>query len=147
MYKQILLAYDGSSSGQKALVECRELAQWSGARLTLVAVVPNLIEAAALEPSFFELRMGQAEAEQVRQRLDEGLARLKALGFEAQGEVLQGEVIHQIAEFAERIAADLIVVGHRHEKSMLRRWWSGSTARSLVEESPCSVLIVVSQEP
>ena len=61
--------------------------------------------------------------------------------------MLQGEVIHQIAEFAERIAADLIVVGHRHEKSMLRRWWSGSTARSLVEESPCSVLIVVSQEP
>lgn len=147
MYKQILLAYDGSSSGQKALVECRELAQWSGACLTLVAVVPNLIEAAALEPSFFELRMGEAEAAQVRERLDEGLARLKTLGFEAQGEVLQGEVIHQITDFAQRIGADLIVVGHRHEKSMLRRWWSGSTARSLVEESPCSVLIVVSQEP
>ena len=146
MYKQILLAYDGSSSGQQALVECRELAQWSGARLTLVAVVPNLIEAAALEPSFFELRMGEAETEQVRQRLDEGLARLKTLGFEAQGEVLQGEVIHQITDYAQRIEADLIVVGHRHEKSMLRRWWSGSTARSLVEESPCSVLIVVCQD-
>ena len=147
MYKQILLAYDGSSSGQKALVESRELAQWSGASLTLVAVVPNLIEAAALEPSFFELRMGEAEAAQVRERLAEGLARLKALGFEAQCEVLQGEVIHQITEHAQRIGADLIVVGHRHEKSMLRRWWSGSTARSLVEEAPCSVLIVVSQEP
>jgi nucleotide-binding universal stress UspA family protein len=26
---------------------------------------------------------------------------------------------------------------------LLRRWWSGSTAKSLVEESPCNVLIVV----
>ena len=144
MYKQILLAYDGSSSGQQALVDCRELAQWSGAQLTLVAVIPNLIEAAALEPSFFELRMGEAEEGRVRQLLDEGLARLQSMGFTARGEILHGEVIQQITTLADRIGADLIVVGHRHEKSMLRRWWGGSTARSLVEEAPCSVLIVVS---
>jgi nucleotide-binding universal stress UspA family protein len=145
MYKRILLAYDGSSSGQQALVECRELAQWSRAELILVAVIPNMIEAAALEPSYFELRMGDAQEERVRQQLDEGLSRLQSMGFAARGEILHGEVIRQIAQHAQRTGADLIVVGHRHESSVLRRWWSGSTAKSLVEEAPCSVLIVVSR--
>ncbi|MDP1887176.1 universal stress protein, partial [Polaromonas sp.] len=37
MYKQILLAYDGSKAGQKALLDCQEIAQWSQASLTLIA--------------------------------------------------------------------------------------------------------------
>ncbi len=32
MYKRILLAYDGSESGQKALLDCKDLVQWSGPR-------------------------------------------------------------------------------------------------------------------
>ena len=40
MYKRILLAYDGSKSGQKALLESGEIAQWSHAALTLLAVTP-----------------------------------------------------------------------------------------------------------
>ena len=37
MYKRILLAYDGSESGQKALLDCHDIAQWSHAELFLVA--------------------------------------------------------------------------------------------------------------
>ena len=29
MYKRILLAYDGSVSGQRALLDCQDLAQWA----------------------------------------------------------------------------------------------------------------------
>ncbi len=43
MYKQILLAYDGSQAGQKALLDCQDIVQWSGAALTLVAVMPKEI--------------------------------------------------------------------------------------------------------
>ena len=38
MYKHIILAYDGSITGQKALLELEELAHWGQPRLTLVAV-------------------------------------------------------------------------------------------------------------
>src|SRR5689334_16909139 len=41
MYKKILLAYDGSDAGQKALLDCREVAQWSQSELHLVAVMPS----------------------------------------------------------------------------------------------------------
>jgi nucleotide-binding universal stress UspA family protein len=65
------------------------------------------------------------------------------MGYTVQGQVLKGEVIRELSDFAERAGADLIVVGHKHEPNLLRRWWSGSTAKSLVEEAPCNVLIVV----
>ena len=35
MYKRILLGYDGSESGQQALLDSREIAQWSQAELVL----------------------------------------------------------------------------------------------------------------
>jgi hypothetical protein len=39
MFKRILLAYDGSESGQKALLDCREIAQLAHAEICLVAVM------------------------------------------------------------------------------------------------------------
>ena len=39
LYKRILLAYDGSDAGQKALLDIRELAQWNQSELVLVAVI------------------------------------------------------------------------------------------------------------
>ena len=41
MYKKILVAYDGSDAGQKALLDCKELAMWSQSELHLVAVMPS----------------------------------------------------------------------------------------------------------
>ena len=38
MYKRILLAYDGTEAGQKALLDCRETAQLQGSERFLVAV-------------------------------------------------------------------------------------------------------------
>ncbi|NDF66090.1 MAG: hypothetical protein EB096_13230, partial [Betaproteobacteria bacterium] len=40
MYKKILLAYNGSAAGQKALLDSGELASWGKASLHLVAVMP-----------------------------------------------------------------------------------------------------------
>ena len=46
MYKRILLAYDGSESGQKALLNCRDIAQWSHSELFLVAIMPPVMNVA-----------------------------------------------------------------------------------------------------
>ena len=40
MYKKILLAYDGSETGQDALLQSREMAEWAKAEIALVAVMP-----------------------------------------------------------------------------------------------------------
>ena len=143
MYKHIILAYDGSASGQKALLEIRELAHWGRPRLTLVAVVPTPMDVGSMEMGYYASTNTAAMEQQLTSQLQEGVSTLKAMGFDAQGAVLKGEVIKALTSHAEQVSADLLVVGHKHEKNLLRRWWSGSTAKSLVEESPCNVLIVV----
>ena len=147
MYKHIILAYDGSDSGQKALLELKELAHWGQPRLTLVAVAPNPLDVGSMEMGYYTSANNAPLEAQLKEQLNQGVQTLQAIGFAVQGEVLQGEVIRELSEFANRAGADLIVVGHQHEKNLLRRWWSGSTAKSLVEESPCNVLIVVKRSP
>jgi hypothetical protein len=46
MYKCIVLAYDGSEPGQQALLECKDLAQWSHAKLWRGSTSSALIERA-----------------------------------------------------------------------------------------------------
>lgn len=144
MYKKIILAYDGSASGQQALLSLKDLAYWERPHLTLLAVLPIAdLEIGAIEMGYLgNISDGQLE-EKLKDQLRKGVKSLRSMGFEADGELLKGEVIREITRYALKHHADLIVIGHKHEKSLLRRWWSGSTAKSLVEESPCNVLIVV----
>ena len=129
MYKHIILAYDGSSSGQKAMLELKELAHWGQPRLTLVAVAPNPLDVGSMEMGYYtSADNGPVEAT-LKEQLAQGVQTLQTMGYTVQGEVLKGEVIRELSDFAERAGADLIVVGHKHEPNLLRRWWSGSRTR------------------
>ena len=77
--------------------------------------------------------------------LDGGVARLREAGLSAEGEVVVGSSVDEIVRCAERISADLIVVGHRHLDSLAARWWRGSVSKSLIEHAPCSVLVVITR--
>lgn len=144
MYKRIILAYDGSANGQQTLLGIKDLAHWDRPKLTLVAVIPTFeIDTSAVEMGYIG-QSGNAEIEEkLKDQLRKGVKTLRSMGFEADGEIFKGEVIREITRYASSQNADLIVVGHKHEKSLLRRWWTGSTAKSLVEEAPCNVLIVI----
>ncbi len=144
MYKRIILAYDGSASGQQALLSIKDMAHWERPKLTLVAVAPSFeVDVGAVEMGYLGSTSSANIEDKLKEQLRKGVKTLRSMGFEADGEILKGEVIREVTRFAADQNADLIVVGHKHEKSLLRRWWSGSTAKSLVEEAPCNVLIVV----
>ena len=49
MYKNILLAYDGSDLDQKALIECKDLTNWPSAQITLLTVSPNFYTSIGME--------------------------------------------------------------------------------------------------
>src|SRR3954451_22975601 len=147
MYKRILLAYDGSESGQQALLNTRDIAQWGNSELFLVAVMPPSTIYVGVEGGFYD--SGHEERDQREQQkyediLKDGLRRLSESGFTTtHGEVVVGESVDEITKYARKMKADLIVVGHRHLDSWAARWWRGSTARSLIEHAPCSVLVVI----
>ena len=143
MYKQILLAYDGSQAGQKALIDCQDIVQWSGAALTLVAVMPKEIIFGVAEGGFYDPEIHAREKKSYKNVLEQGLLTMNNAGFKVSGEVLVGDSVHEICSFARKISADLIVVGHKHEKNWVTRWWGGSGSSALVEHAPCSVLMVI----
>ena len=143
MYKTIVLAYDGSEAGQQALLQSQELAQWSHAALWLVAVMPSPVNLAGYDGSIYIPEIAEHDKQRFQSILDDGLKRMAEAGLQAQGELLMGESVHEITEFARKTQAELIVVGHKHLDSWAARWWRGSVSGALIEHAPCSVLCVI----
>ncbi len=143
MYKRIVLAYDGSAAGQAALLDCHEIAQWSHADLTLIAVTPLPLTAIGPEVGVYDEAIQRHEIQRHQSILDAGVRKLIDDGITARGELVIGEAVNEIANFARRVEADLIVVGHKHLDGWAARWWRGSVSKALIEHAPCSVLVVI----
>jgi nucleotide-binding universal stress UspA family protein len=146
MYKRILLAYDGSQSGQKALLECREVASLANAELYLIAVSPPAAALIGGEGYVYDARAEEDERKAFQRVLDDGISQLRGEGRTVvKGEVVVGQPVDEITQYAKRIQADLIVVGHRHLDSWAARWWRGSVSKALIEHAPCSVLVAITR--
>lgn len=143
MYKRVLLAYDGSESGQKALLDCTDIVQWSGATLTLVAVMPHHIDFIGAEGGFYDPKLTEREKQNYQTILEQGLQDFSKAGHAATGEVLVGDTVSEITNYARKIQADLIVVGHKHLEGWAARWWRGSSSSALIEHAHCSVLVAI----
>ena len=143
MYKRILLAYDGSEAGQKALLDCREIANWNQASISLVAVMSLSVGVMGIEGGYYSTEMIDQERQKYQQTLKAGVRRLAEAGYQAHGEVLVGDVVQEVTRCAKTLGADLIVVGHRHLDNWAARWWRGSVSSALIEHAPCSVLVVI----
>ena len=144
MYKKILLAYDGSEPGQRALLDCHEIAQWSQAEIRLIAVMQLPMSGLTLEGGMYDDTLLLNEKTRFQAILEDGLHKLKEAGLTALGEVVMGDAVSEITRCASSIQADLIVVGHQHLSGWAARWWRGSVSKALIEEAPCSVLVVIS---
>ena len=145
MYKRILLAYDGSEPGQKALLDARDMANWGQPELHLVAVMPPPAAFIGGEGGIYDPEREKEEEERYKLILEDGLRRLSESGHAVRGQVLVGDAVDEIARHAKEMGADLIVVGHKHLDSWAARWWRGSLSKSLIEHSPCSVLVVITR--
>jgi len=138
MYKKVLLAYDGSIEGRRALREGAKLAQLCSADVFLLAVVETASSVAALEGGVMISMDEQFEI--YRKILAEGVERLKAMGFAPTARLGMGAPGPEIAGVAEEIGANLVVVGHR-PSGPLARWLFGSVGTYLVKYLRCSVLV------
>jgi nucleotide-binding universal stress UspA family protein len=145
MYKRILLAYDGSVPGQQALLDCHEIAQWSHSELMLIAVMPIPLASIGPEGVVYAETVHENEKARYQTILDMGVRRLADAGLSVRGEVVIGDAVSEIVESARRIEANLIVVGHKHLDGWAARWWRGSVSKALIEQAPCSVLVVITQ--
>lgn len=142
MYSKVLLAYDGSESGRRALLECADINNLLHAEIHLLAVAP-LAATLFVAEGFVADVPQEEENERFAEVLKEGLEQLKARGVTAESHLVTGDAVREIGRLARELRVELIVVGHTHHTSRLERWWKGSVGASLVEEAPCSILIAI----
>jgi nucleotide-binding universal stress UspA family protein len=138
LYKKVLLAYDGSIEGRRALREGAKLAQFCDADVFLLAVVQTFASVASLEGGVM-ISMEEQTAT-YKTILAEGVERLKAMGFSPNARLGVGDPGKEIAAVANEIGANLVVVGHR-PTGPLARWWFGSVGTYLIDRLQCSVLV------
>ena len=143
MYQNIVLAYDGSHASQEALLNCKELSLWHQSNVHLLAVVPYDLVAIGPESAYYSEEHNKVEHDRYVKVLNDGISQLSKTGINAQGELRRGDPVDQIVQYATEISAELIILGHKHRDGWIERWWRGSISKALIEESPCSVLVVI----
>jgi nucleotide-binding universal stress UspA family protein len=143
-YRKILLAYNGSHEGKRALLECADLASFLQAETHLLAVAsmpPSLF----LTEGFVPEELREEEKKRTQTVLDEGIRSLRDRGFNANGHLAVGEPVEEICRLAKTLGVDLVVLGHNQNTSFAARWWKGSVGASLLDYAPCSILVAMSK--
>ncbi|HEX4902856.1 MAG TPA: universal stress protein [Acidimicrobiales bacterium] len=132
----IVVGVDGTPTAEQAAREAAEIAKATGARLHLVT--------ASRKSSSQVVRGGGGESWMIDD-LTVASDRLKALagtlgdGIEVTCTVLDGGAAKVVTSEAERVGADLIVVGNKRVAGVSRVL--GAVALDIVRHAPCSVYI------
>jgi nucleotide-binding universal stress UspA family protein len=139
-FTKILLCYDSTREGRRALIQGAELAQKLGAETHLLAIAPTLVGSTMVDmPSAVALDQEEAA---IRDVLQEGVERLRARGLVATGHLAFGQPIEQIPAAARDLGIDLIIIGHR-PCGVVERWWAGPGNGQLLDYIDCSILVSI----
>ena len=137
MFKQIVVAIDGSDHSHRALKYARDLAECTGGSLRLVHAFPHTSDLIGYEEydKLVARRTSQGQA-----ILDDARAKLGQTACEVYEELLEGPPAEAILNVAETREADLIVMGTRGLGS-IRSLLLGSVSSKVIQHAPCPVLL------
>src|SRR5258708_5561779 len=143
-YQKILLAYNGSQEGKRALLESADLASFLKAE-THVLAVASMPPSLFLTEGFVPEELLEEEKKRTQSVLDEGIRALRDRGFNATGHLSVGEPVEEICRLAKTLGVDLIVLGHNQNHSFASRWGKSSVGASILDYAPCSMLVAMSR--
>jgi universal stress protein E len=134
-FEHLLLATDGSEYCAGAIRVAGDLARKLGARLTLLSVALYNPETETLEPT-----LGAEADRQAQASVDAAKAAVGAIECTTHVQ-RSADPARAIAETAETLRADVIVMGRRGRRG-LARWMLGDATARVIGRAPCSVLVV-----
>ncbi|SRR5581483_7697845 len=143
MFRNLLVAIDGSEHAERALAEAADLAKDTGASLTVATVVPELSSWALAGPFAAPLDFAAVHRDldsAYRQMLDDALAKVPD-ELHPQPVLLEGRPAQAIIDQVRSGGHDLVVVGSRG-RSGVASALLGSVSREVLHGSPVPVLVV-----
>lgn len=141
MSSKIVVGVDGSDGSDRAVAEATEVAKRDGAGIVLVHVVERIAAKGDMAPL-------RADEPEIKERIEKQAADLRDAGVEADvrfESIVLGGPARSIADVADEIGADLIVVGTRGH-SALAGVILGSVTQKLLHLASCPVLCVPGSE-
>lgn len=133
--RRILVGYDGSDASNRALDHACELAKLYGCPLTVLTAAADRLfdDNGVLIPALDDEVGRRTAAQGVQRACRQGVSKVHArTSLEAADDALT---------LAAGEGFDLVVVGHRGHGG-LKELLLGSTAKSVLDRAPCSVLVV-----
>ncbi len=135
MYKQIVVGYDGSDRALRAVEQAADLSTAVGSVLNIVTAVDKAHEIHEFGESSDKMYLSNTQIAQ------EQLANVasKFGHLDVRTSAVPGSPARVLLDEANRIDADLILVGNRHVQGLSRVL--GSIAEDVAHKAPCAVLI------
>jgi len=154
MFKNILVAVDGSEHSKKALNYALELAEKFDGKITLIhvysSVVPlvpagmDTLSPPAPTPSVsitVAAKIAEKAKQMGKQILDEAERVVKERGVPVEKVLREGDTVGEIVATAREGKFDLIVMGHRG-LSKLKELFLGAVSEGVSHKAPCPVMVV-----
>lgn len=136
MYRNVVVAYDGSEGARAALERAVDIAGRDGAALTVVEAVPEKLPPIVPgAPHSTDPRRAAETRRELREAIDSLDPELEASPW-----AVGGPPAKAILVVAEDIGADLIVTGSR-QRGRVTSAVLGSVSAEIVHGAPCDVLI------
>jgi nucleotide-binding universal stress UspA family protein len=139
MFKQILIAHDGSDAARKAFDTAVELATSLGARLRMICVEEDLPRHAEVIDEFREEK-DRADS-YFGQLTSHCRARAALRSVDLETVIVPGHAVKAIGDFIQQNSIDLLVIGFTGHSRIHDRLLGG-TAHNLMSLACSSVLVV-----
>ena len=138
MFKNIVLAVDGSEYSHRAVEYAKSLAECYEANLWLIHVFPHTSDLLGVEDfdRLYEKRKCTGQAV-----LDDTEKTLRSTTFKVHQVLIEGSEAEAILKEAEEHQADLIVMGTRGYGAV-KGLLLGSVSRKVIHLSTCPVMVV-----
>ncbi|MCI1944054.1 universal stress protein [Clostridium luticellarii] len=138
MYKNIVIAYDGSIYAEKAFNVALEFKRKFGSKLHLISVVhvPDFVET--------KIEFDGMLKDGIRfytEAQDSAEKRANKSGINICKKIISGNIPQNIVAYADSVNSDLIIIGHRG-RNKISKFLLGSVAVSVTRSAHCQVLVV-----
>ena len=145
MYAHIVVGTDGSPTATEAVRHAARLANATGATLHIVHVFHPIPTAAMMGmdggAALVAAGGGDDAERHAQQILEAAIKTAQGQGAKAEGLLAIDDPASALLDTAERVGADLLVVGNKG-MSGVKRFVLGSVPNKVSHHCPCSLLIV-----